>query len=139
MSFGIFPAVKPLLKNETNQKIEEIENEEELLKQINDLKCILTKDGREISPENKECIENNKKYVINIFEDCHDFEPRDWLPRSSTMMYLFLLVLQCLCLSYWEIRSGIFSIPLLKNHLFEIPKKRFFKSLIKFNVKIFFE
>ena len=84
-------AVQPLLKKEAKKgrkiltKLGDIDNEKEFLDQINNLEFIFVKDGREIPPENQKWIEDNKNYVISISEDCHNFEPRDLLPRSSTM------------------------------------------------------
>ena len=66
-------------------KLENIKNEEAFISLLNGLEFILVKDGREIPPKNQKCLENYKNYIISISEDCHDFEPRDLLPRSSTI------------------------------------------------------
>ena len=66
-------------------KLENIKNEEAFINLLNGLEFILVKDGREIPPENQKCLENYNIYIISISEDCHDFEPRDLLPRSSTI------------------------------------------------------
>jgi len=84
-------AVQPLLKKESKKgqkldmKLENIENEEAFINLLYDLEFILVKDGREIPPENQKCLEDYKNYITSISEDCHDFEPRDLLPRSSTI------------------------------------------------------
>ena len=84
-------AVQPLLRKEAKKgqkldmKLENIKYEETFINLLSDLEFILVKDGREIPPENQKCLENYKNYVISISEDCHDFEPRDLLPRSSTI------------------------------------------------------
>ena len=82
----------PLLRKEAKKgrskldmKIENIKNEDAFINLLNGLEFILVKDGREIPPENQKCLESYKNYIIIISEDCHDFEPRDLLPRSSTM------------------------------------------------------
>ena len=66
-------------------KLGNIKNEEAFMNLLSDLEFILVKDGREIPPANQKCLENYKNYIISILEDCHDFEPRDLLPRSSTI------------------------------------------------------
>ena len=81
----------PLLRKEAKKgqkldiKQENIRNEDIFISLLNGLEFILVKDGREIPPENQKCLENYKNYIISISEDCHDFQPRDLLPRSSTI------------------------------------------------------